>query len=84
MSGGKVFGCFFVLRKGNKEKEDLKKKGRNEKKLVGFTGWSHKEMLLHSWECAGYSTAQAQTAEDGATSRWYCCRAVGIMKLQLK
>lgn len=32
MSGGKVFGCFFVLRKGNKEKEDKKKKKEEMKK----------------------------------------------------
>lgn len=58
------------LSKRDEEKKDFKKKGRIQKEpAVGFTGWSHKEMLQHSWECAGCSRAWAQTAEDGAASR---------------
>lgn len=66
MAGEKPNPCLgeTFFGKGNKEKEDLKGK---KKKAV----WVHRvvtqrnaEMLQHGWECAGYSRAWAQMAED--------------------
>lgn len=59
-----VWGKHF-FGKGNKEKEDLKEKKKKKAVRVHMVVTQRNiEMLQHGWECAGYSRAWAQTAEE--------------------